>query len=203
MKNIIKWVSRIADGIAAALLAAIFFTFLIQIASRYFPKIIAHFNLADYWPWLGTIAPLGWTLELIAILWVWVIFFSCALVVREIDHVKFDIIYLAVPRKIRAAFAIIGAVAIAAGMIYAFLPTLDYIDWMKRRGTATVENPLTGAKISMRTIFSIYIAFMLTVAVRYVWMIVNTIRSGPPQTELEAVLEAQSAVAEQQGGAAS
>ena len=191
MKNAFRWFSRIADMIAAGLLAAIFVTFLLQIATRYLPKLITRFDLADTFPILGEIAPLGWSLELIGILWVWVIFFSCAFVVRDYDHVKFDIIYLSVSRKTRTVFAVISAAAIVAGMIYALLPTLDYIDWMKMRKTATVRNPFTGNKIPMRTIFSVYGGFMIVVAARYAWSGVDTLRNGPPKTELEIVLEAE------------
>ncbi|SMX42285.1 TRAP transporter small permease [Octadecabacter ascidiaceicola] len=193
MKTVFRWVSRVSDAIAATLLAVIFFTFLLQIATRYAPKIIDYFGLAETFPALGAIQPLGWTLELIAILWVWVIFFSCAFVVREWDHVKFDIIYLSVSRRTRTIFAVISAVAIVAGMLYALLPTLDYIDWMKIRKTSTVRNPFTGGKIPMRTIFSVYGAFMIVVAIRYAWLAIDTIRNGPPKTELEVVLEAEAA----------
>ena len=122
MKSVFRWVSRISDAIAAALLAAIFFIFLLQIGSRYSPKIIGYFGWAETFPALGTIQPLGWTLELIAILWVWVIFFSCAFVVREWDHVKFDIIYLAVSRRSAGRFLrLCQPTAIVAGMLYALL----------------------------------------------------------------------------------
>lgn len=196
MKAAFRWFSRLADMIAAGLLAAIFVTFLLQIATRYLPKVITHFD-RDYFPALTAIRPLGWSLELIGILWVWVIFFSCAFVVREQDHVKFDIIYLWVSRKTRTIFTIVSAAAIVAGMIYALLPTLDYIDWMKIRKTATVRNPITGGKIPMRTIFSVYGGFMIVVAVRYAWLAIDTFCHGPPKTELELAVEADAPKAKQ------
>ena len=201
MRKLIGWGSRIADAIAATMLAAIFLTFLLQIATRYTPRIVSHYGLAEWWPWLGTIAPLGWTLELIGILWVWVIFFGCALVVREFEHVRFDIVYLAVPRKVRAAFAITGAAVVAGVMIYAFLPTWDYIDWMKMRRTSTVRNPFSGEKIPLRTIFSVYAIFMIAVAARYLWLIADVLRNGPTKTELEVALEAQAAAEAAERGA--
>lgn len=189
MRKLFKWLPRLAEIVAGAMLAAIFATFLLQIGSRYLPKIIKTFGLADTWPMLASIEPLGWTLELIGILWVWVIFFCCAFVVREHEHVKFDIIYLTVPRKIRRIFALISAAAIVIGMLYAFLPTWDYIDFMRIRRTASVRNPFSGAKIPLRTVFSIYGIFMLAVAARYAWQFWNTARNGPPKTELEVALE--------------
>ncbi|WP_321828739.1 TRAP transporter small permease [Thalassovita sp.] len=171
MQTILKWFSRITEAIAGGLLAAIFLTFLLQIVLRYF------------------FTPAGWTLELIGILWVWVIFFSCAFVVREQDHVKFDIIYLSSPHRARQIMSLVGAAAIIIGMIYTYLPTWDYIDWMKIRKTSTVRNPFTGNKIPLRDVFSIYAVFMLAVILRYALMFVTVLREGPPKTELELVVD--------------
>ncbi|WP_170417161.1 TRAP transporter small permease [Ruegeria atlantica] len=170
MKAFMKGFSRLTEAIAGGMLAAIFLIFLLQILLRYF------------------FTPAGWTLELIGILWVWVIFFSCAFIVRERDHVKFDIIYLSVPMRVRQVFAMLAAAAIVVGMLYSFLPTWDYIDWMKIRKTATVRNPFSGEKIPLRTVFSIYAVFMLVVAARYAWLFFDIMRNGPPKTELEMVV---------------
>lgn len=170
MKGFLKGFSRLTEAIAGGMLAAIFLIFLLQILLRYF------------------FTPAGWTLELIGILWVWVIFFSCAFIVRERDHVKFDIIYLSVPMRVRQVFAMLAAAAIVIGMLYSFLPTWDYIDWMKIRKTATVRNPFSGEKIPLRTVFSIYAVFMLVVAARYGWLFFDIMRNGPPKTELEMVV---------------
>jgi C4-dicarboxylate transporter DctQ subunit len=75
-------------------------------------------------------------------------------------------------------------------MVLTYLPTWDYIEWMKIRKTATVRNPFSGNKIPMRDVFSIYAVFMIAVALRYAWLFVNIIRKGPPKTELELVVEA-------------
>ncbi|WP_170604457.1 MULTISPECIES: TRAP transporter small permease [Ruegeria] len=170
MKGFTKGFSRLTEAIAGGMLAAIFLIFLLQILLRYF------------------FTPAGWTLELIGILWVWVIFFSCAFIVRERDHVKFDIIYLSVPMRVRQVFAMLAAAAIVVGMLYSFLPTWDYIDWMKIRKTSTVRNPFSGEKIPLRTVFSIYAVFMLVVAARYGWLFFDILRNGPPKTELELVV---------------
>jgi TRAP-type C4-dicarboxylate transport system permease small subunit len=190
MKRVFKGLSRLAEIIAGGMLAAIFVTFLLQIGSRYTPRIIANFGLAETFPTLAAIAPLGWTLELIGILWVWVIFFSCAFIVREHEHVRFDIIYLSVSTRVRRIFALVSAAAIVIGMLYSFLPTWDYIDFMRMRRTATVRNPFDGAKIPLRTIFSVYAIFMAAVAARYAWLIVDVWRNGPPKTELEIAPDA-------------
>lgn len=168
MKTISTWFRHGTEAIAASFLAAMFITFLLQIFSRYVLK-----------------TPFGWTLELCLILWVWIVFFGCAFLVRENDHVTFDIFYLSAPRRVQKVLALISAAAIATGMLYAFLPTWDYIDWMKMRKTTTVRNPLDGNKIPMRTIFSIYALFMLVVAARYIWRFLDVLRNGPPEADHE------------------
>lgn len=166
MKRLSSWFTHGTEFIAAALLAAMFITFLLQIFSRYV-----------------LLMPFGWTLELCLILWVWIVFFGCAFLVRERDHVTFDIFYIAAPRRIRNGLALITAAAIAIGMLWAFLPTWDYIDWMKIRKTTTVRNPLSGDKIPMRTIFSIYGVFMLVIAARYIWRFIDVLRNGAPDDD--------------------
>ena len=168
MNKKFQWFTRGVEFIAAAMLAAMFLTFLLQIFSRYV---------------LNT--PFGWTLELCLVLWVWIVFFACAFMVREKDHVTFDIFYLAAPRRVRQTLAMISAAAIVIGMGWALLPTLDYIDWMKIRKTTTIENPFTGKKIPMRTIFAIYGIFMVALIVRYGWRFIDVWRNGPPDDDHE------------------
>lgn len=156
MAGLTKWVSRGTEFIAAAMLAAMFLTFVLQIFSRYV-----------------LLEPFGWTLELCLTLWVWIVFWGNAFIVRERDHVSFDILYLALPRRPRQILALISAAAIAIGLAWSFLPTWDYIDFLKIKKSATL-------KIPMRTIFSIYGLFLIVVALRYAWRFVDILRNGPP-----------------------
>ena len=94
MKTLQTWFTRGAEFIAAMALAAIFVTFLLQILFRYVPFL----------------EPIGWSVVLISLLWVFVIFFGCAFVVRERDHVAFDILYTAAPRPVRRVMALLTAV---------------------------------------------------------------------------------------------
>ena len=178
-----NWFSTGTDAFAGVMLAAMFATFLLQIGSRYSPQIISNLGLAETFPWLGTIEPLGWTLELCLILWIWIVFFGCAFCVREKDHVTFDIFYLAAPRGLRRVMALVGAAAIVGGMIWSFLPMWDYVDFMRIRRTNSVENPFTGDKIRLKWVFIIYMVFMAAIIARYLWRIVEVLRFGPPDSE--------------------
>lgn len=161
------WFSTLTNTIAAALLAAMFVTFLLQIFSRYV-----------------MLQPFGWTLELCLILWVWIVFFGCAFNVREKDHVTFDIFYLAARRPVQRILALIAAGAIVVGMAVSFLPTWDYVDFMRMRRTSTFENPFTGDKIRLKWIFIIYMVFLGALVLRYGARFVQVIVKGPPDDHL-------------------
>ena len=157
-----KHINRIARIIAATLLAALFITFLLQIFSRYVLN-----------------SPFGWTLELCRILWVWIVFFCCAFLVQEKDHVKFNLIYSASSNRSKFIMSIISCLAIILILGWALLPTFDYIDWMKMRKTSTVRIPITGEKIRLSYIFSIYGIFMISVIGFYLWKLKNLFQKGP------------------------
>ena len=75
--------------------------------------------------------------------------------------------------------SIISCLAIILILGWALLPTLDYIDWMKMRKTSTVRFPITGEKIRLSYIFSIYGIFMISVIGFYLWKLKNLFQKGP------------------------
>ncbi|MCK7612684.1 TRAP transporter small permease [Roseibium sediminicola] len=156
MSLLSKWGMKCGEAIAALMLGAMFLTFLLQIFSRY---VMAQ--------------PFGWTLELCLVLWVWIVFFGNAFIVRERDHVSFDILYLAVPKGPRKVMAMVSALAIASALAWSFLPTWDWIDFLKIKKSATL-------KIPMRTIYSIYAIFLAVVVLRYAWSFFHVLRHGAP-----------------------
>ena len=161
MDKVLKLPLKFAQFLAATMLAALFITFLLQIFSRYV-----------------LLTPFGWTLELCLILWLWIVFFGCSFIVRDRDHVTFDILYYAVPRKIRYFLSLISILGIILIMSWAFLPTIDYIDWMKMRKTTTVKIPILGSKIPLKYIFSIYGIFMVSLIVQYLYKLYKLFKNG-------------------------
>jgi C4-dicarboxylate transporter DctQ subunit len=93
----VAWLARRAENVAAAMLAVMFAAFIVQIFFRY----VANF-------------PVGWTQELSVILWLWLVLWGAAFVVREREEIRFDIIYGAVGPGARRAMCIITAVALIA-----------------------------------------------------------------------------------------
>ncbi|MEK9850768.1 MAG: TRAP transporter small permease subunit, partial [Candidatus Puniceispirillum sp.] len=118
-------VTRSAEIIAAIILAAIFITFLLQIFTRYAPRIAWLAPVEPIQHWMQSLVPIGWTVNLISLLWVWLIFFSCSFFVREKDHVVFDVLVDVLPKTWRRIMASVTSLFLVGIMLYAFQPTYD------------------------------------------------------------------------------
>ncbi len=145
-----------AEMAAAAMLAAIFLTFLAQIVSRYL--------LSN---------PIGWTLELCLVLWVWLVFFGCAFVVRDRDHVRFDILYVAAPVGARRVMGLVGSAAVAVGLLASLPASWHWIDFLRIKRSPTLG-------VTMREVYAIYAVFLVAVAARAAWRCVEILRRADP-----------------------
>ena len=191
MKSFLKWFSKTAEFMAALALAAIFLTFLAQIFSRYAAEIAWLMPIAPVASWMSAMEPIGWTVNLISLIWVWLIFFGCSFLVNEKEHVAFDIIYQAVSDKARRVLAIIGAVIVIGMMCYSFLPTWDAImssRLMELKKIQTLSMPITGDKIAVKWLFASYILLMIIVSLRYAWQIVHVIKHGTLLSQDESMI---------------
>lgn len=155
----LKMLKGTADNIAAAMLAAMFISFLIQIVSRYLFSI-----------------SLGWTVELCLTLWLWLVFWVSAFCAGEKDHIRFDMLYLSVGKKARRVFGIVAAVGVIVGFLYSLVPTLDYIWFYKIKKSPVMRIPL-------HYVFSIYGVFILAIASRYILRLWQLIRDQEADQE--------------------
>jgi C4-dicarboxylate transporter DctQ subunit len=153
--------ARGADSIAAALLAVMFLTFLLQIGGRYLLP-----------------SPLGWTVELTLTLWLWLVFWGAAFCLSDRDHVAFDILYHAVNPRMQRLFAIVSCVAIIGGFVAALPADWDYVTFYKIKKSATL-------KIRLDWVFSIYLVFAVAVIAQYALLLVRLLRGGPLPREQE------------------
>jgi TRAP-type C4-dicarboxylate transport system permease small subunit len=157
MKRLIQRTRVLALDIAALMLGALFVVFLIQILSRYV------FN-----------APALWTLEACLTLWLWVVFWGGAFVLQEKDHVRFDVLYVAVGRNLRRVFAMVSAVAIGGGMLAALPATWSYITFYQIKRSAVLG-------IRLDIVFSIYGIFAAMLVIRYFWRAILVARGADPE----------------------
>ncbi len=138
------------------MLAALFAIFLVQIASRYL------FN-----------APVSWTMEACLTLWLWTVFWGGAMTLSDRDHVRFDVVYLAVSMPWRRTFAIVSALAIAAGFAAALPATWSFVTFYEIKRSSVIG-------IRLDVVFSVYILFAVAVVLRGLWRAFSVARGANP-----------------------
>jgi C4-dicarboxylate transporter DctQ subunit len=171
MKAIMKWFNRSTEFVAAMMMAALFATFILQITIRYTARaewIIERF------PFLET-SHFGWTLEFCLALWVWIIFFGNSFIVRERDHVTFELLYMRVSPTLRKWFTVFTSLAVCAGLLWSLEPTWSKFYILRLKKTASLS-ALLGDWIRMRHIYSVYALFLVVVALRYAWRALRALR---------------------------
>lgn len=171
--------SRLAEFSMAALLAVIFITFLLQIFARYAPNLAFLVPIERFAVWLGEVEPIGWTVNLISLLWVWLIFIGCAFAISDKDHVVFDVFVQAMPPRLRLILGAVVSVIVVSAMVYAFLPTWDAVfgsRLMELKKIQTLRVPLTGDKIPNKWLFAPFIVMMLALIARYTFSAISLVR---------------------------
>jgi C4-dicarboxylate transporter, DctQ subunit len=152
MRTLGAWLRRRAENVAAAMLGVMFAAFIIQIVFRYF------FNF-----------PIGWTSELTVIMWLWLVLWGAAFVVKESEEIRFDLISGSVGRRVRIAIGIAAALALIVLYVVSLPATWNYVTFMKVEKTAYL-------KIRFDWLFSIYLVFAVAVIARYLWILWHLLR---------------------------
>jgi C4-dicarboxylate transporter DctQ subunit len=157
MRAIGSWLRRRAENVAAAMLAVMFAAFVIQIVFRYF------FNF-----------PIGWTSELTVVMWLWLVLWGAAFVVKESEEIRFDLLSAAAKRRTRIAMGIVAALALLV-LYGASLPaSYSYVTFMKVEKSSYL-------KIRMDWLFSIYLVFLVAILARYLWILWHLVRGREPE----------------------
>jgi len=146
LKQAGRWLYRRAENVLAAMLGLMFAAFILQIVFRYLLNL-----------------PIGWTNELSVILWIWLVLFGAAFVVREEEEIRFDLIYSAVGPGARRVMFLISAMVLITLYGISFPAVWDYVTFMKVESTAYM-------KIRFDWLYSIYVIFVVAVIVRYLWL---------------------------------
>ena len=170
--------NRFVNFILAATLVIIFVTFLAQIFARYAPKLAGFIPVENIAFWLASIEPIGWTVNLISLLWVWLIFLGCSFVVRERDHVVFDVFTQAMSSRWGFICKIMVALTVVSAMLWSFGPMWDAIfgsRLMDLKKIQTLRIPITDDKIPIKWLFAPYVMLMLALVVRYIFVITNSL----------------------------
>jgi len=172
------WSNRFVNFILALTLATIFITFLSQIFARYAPKLGTFIPVDSVALWLDSVEPIGWTVNLISLLWVWLVFLGCAFVVRERDHVVFDVFTQAMSPRWSLICKIVVALTVLSAMAWSFVPVWEAIfgsRLMDLKKIQTLRIPITGDKIAIKWLFAPYVILMVALVVRYIFVLVQAL----------------------------
>lgn len=148
---------RRAENILCLMLLAMFIVFILQIIFRYV------LNLS-----------IGWTHEISVALWIWIVLFGSAFVVREVDEIRFDLIWGGAGDKSRRVMQVICSVALVLLFGVSLPAIFDYVTFMKVESTAYL-------KIRFDYLYSIYVVFVVAMIIRYLWLGIQAIRGQAPE----------------------
>lgn len=140
------WLRRRAEDVLVLMLLAMFLVFLLQIVSRYLLNL-----------------PIGWTHEVSVVLWIWLVLFGAAFVIRDVEEMRFDLVYAAVGRRTRRVFALVTAIFTILAFVVAMPATWDYVTFMKVERSAYL-------RIRFDWLYSIYVVFAVAILIRYIWV---------------------------------
>lgn len=124
-------------------MATMFVSFVIQVFMRY-----------------AVNRPVAWTLEACLTAWLWLVLWGGAFVVKDRDHVKFDIVYVAMRERGRRTLALVSALAILAGFVASLPDAIDYITFYSIKSSVSLN-------IRLDIVFSVYAVFAVAIIIRY------------------------------------
>ncbi len=140
------WLHARAENLLAAMLAVMFAVFIIQIFFRYVVNL-----------------PIGWTNEISVIMWIWMVLFGTAFVVRDHEEIRFDILYATVSELTRRIMVLLCALVVVLLFGISLPAVLDYIGFMKVERSAYL-------KIRFDWLYSIYGVVAIATIVRQIWL---------------------------------
>jgi TRAP-type C4-dicarboxylate transport system permease small subunit len=133
---------RAARLVAGLMFAGVFLVFLYKIVMRY------TFHEA-----------LAWGEEVSVILFIWIIFWANAFLVRDKEQITFDLVYRLFPATTQRTIALARAVIVGGIFAWALPGSLDYIGFLWREHTPVLNLPLD-------IVYSCFGIFLVAVIVR-------------------------------------
>lgn len=150
-----------ADSVAVALIGTMFLSFLLQIFFRY---VLNH--------------PLGWTEEVTVSCWLWVVLWTAAFILSDREEVRFDIVYSAVPTRVRRAFVFVTSAALVVLLLWSLPATWRYVTFMKREHSAYLH-------MRFDLLYSIYVVFVVACVTNHLRLAFRAVRPSGASVEAD------------------
>ncbi|MBU8538390.1 TRAP transporter small permease [Falsiroseomonas tokyonensis] len=137
------WARRRAENLLSLLLVVMFVAFLLQIVTRYVLN-----------------APLSWTAELSTLAWLWGVLWGAALVLRDEEEIRFDVVYGALGDGARRVCDAVTGLAVVAVFGWSLPAMFDYVTFMKVERSAYLG-------IRFDILYSVWLVFAVAMIVRH------------------------------------
>lgn len=151
LSNIAKLCRKAADFVGGFLYIALFLTFVVQVTARF-----------------GFNRPLMWSDELAVILYIWVVLWAAAFMVREDEQVRFGLLYDMASPTVQKLMVIASHLMIGGLSLWALPASWSYISFMAREGTPVLGWPIMW-------VFLPFALLLVALTVRAIWRIAVTI----------------------------
>lgn len=150
------WAARahnLANVVSGLMFAAVFVIFNYKIVTRY----LEHDEAV-------------WADEISVILFIWIIFWASAFLVRDREQITFDLVYRHVSDRTKRWMALARLVLIGSIFLWALPGSIDYILFLWRERTPVLD-------LRLDYVYSCFGIFLIAVVLRAAWGIVKLI--GP------------------------
>jgi TRAP-type C4-dicarboxylate transport system permease small subunit len=154
MQSFVTVWKRFAESVSVVAFAAMFAGFVIGVGGRYL---------------FGE--PVAWSNELCAIGFVWIVFWTSDILLKERQHIVFDVIYHAFPPRARRVVALFITLSLAVLFLAALPGSIDYTWFLRTRYTSLLRVP-------MILVFGCFVIFVVAVIVNSFIRIWQLLRPG-------------------------
>lgn len=141
----------LAEAVPAVLLAAMFLSFLIQVFMRYVMN-----------------SPVGWTVEVCVISWLWILLWGQSVAARDEDEIRFDIVYASVSAPTRRVFRAVFGIFLVAAYAWSLPALWDYVTFMRIQKTSYLD-------IHFNWVYSVALIFSVVTILRYGWIVFTAV----------------------------
>jgi C4-dicarboxylate transporter, DctQ subunit len=159
ISNVMARLRQAAEGVLVVMMALMFCAFIAQVVFRYV---------------LGL--PLAWSEELCNFLWLWGILWGAAVVMRNHEDIRFDMLYNLLPRRLQRAFTVFASIAIVLLLALSLPATWSYVSFMNVEKSAAMG-------LRMSWVYGLYVVFVLAMCVRHAGIAFNAVRNRLTEDE--------------------
>lgn len=111
--------------------------------------------------------PLNWSEELSVISYIWIVFLSCALVLRDDQHVIFNVITQSLSPRANHLCSLVTGLILGGLFLAIVYGVYDYVAFMKVETTPALL-------LRKDYVYSIFVVFVAVIILRCLWTVITS-----------------------------